>query len=137
MPIKLLTEMKKTFFILLLNILLWGCKKSIFEFRNKFIGEFDFLVHKTAWTLSGLMLDTTYTFGGRINTGSESDEIIIYFSENTSIESKIFEDGTISANQIPHQSLNGEFETSKEVKFNLSNTGLGGGSNFIVNGRKK
>lgn len=129
--------MKKIFFLLLLSSLLWSCKKNLFDYRNKFIGDYNFLVHKTAWSLSGPFIDTTYSYQGRIQIGSASDKIFINFSEITSMETYIYEDGTVSISFSPHQSLIGEFESTKALKFILSNNGLGGGSNYTVSGRKK
>lgn len=129
--------MKKCFIVLFCFIALAGCKKNPFDFRSKYLGNYNFSIHRTAWTLSGPTLDTTYFYTGEVEKGSETNTAIISFSESVSIETDIYEDGTISVNHPPHQSLQGEFESAKEVKFKLANSGLGGGSAYDVTGVKK
>ena len=130
--------MKKILWLVFFCLLLSGCKKNPFDYRTKFIGKFNFSVHNTAWTLSGPTLDTTYSYSGEIQNGSENNTILITFSENVSIEATIYEDGTLDNCICSHYGyLKGEFESTKKIHFSYRSGGLGGGSYRIVTGEKK
>jgi hypothetical protein len=105
-----------------------GCKKKPFDYRNNFIGNYDFTVKQYTWVMSTSYWDTIYDYHGKIIYGSGDNSVQIIFSENYSIEPTIYEDGTLE-----HY---GEFETKDKIKFDLHWGGLGGSSGYIVTGTK-
>lgn len=53
-------------------------------------------------------------------------------------ETSVYEDGSLIGCECSYQThLNGEFESTKKLKFVLSNHGLGGGNTYHVTGNKK
>jgi hypothetical protein len=110
--------MKKLFVILFFIILAFGCEKHAYDYRNKFIGEYIFWVHYHS-NLTGLTVDTTYSFKGKIwYSNSCAGCISINFSENKTTSAVLYEDGSIEWDR-----LYGEFETTEKVWFRL----FGGG----------
>jgi len=121
---------------------LTGCEKNPFDYRSKFLGNYDFSIHHSAWNLNGTTLDTTYNYSGEIMEGELffNTTVQIKFADNVTIEAELFEDGTLgtvsnynSSNSI----LKGEFESPQKVNFVVSWNGLGGGNAYNVLGAKQ
>jgi hypothetical protein len=117
-------------------LMIFGCKKNPFDYRSKFIGNYNFVVHEIVWEGGTMLLDSTYSFFGNVTLGSISSTVMINFKDNFSIEPKVFEDGSLEGPESHTLHLSGEFESTKEVKFKYSNGGLGGGGNYDVTGNK-
>ena len=121
--------MKNKFIILFCCLIMFGCKKNPFDYRNKYLGNYNFVVHETAWVLAiGTTLDTTFSYNGKVSYGSDEHTVLINFSKNVSIEPVIYEDGYLE--------VYGEFESTKRVSFGFRSGGLGGGSTWNVTGEK-
>jgi hypothetical protein len=124
--------MKKLFTILFCCLVLFGCKKNIFDYRSKFLGNYNFSVHESAWTIYGQTLDTSYSYNGTISYGKSGDKsLTINYSEKASTEAILYEDGSIKFSY-----LSGEFESTKKIRFKAEYQGLGGGTASYVTGEK-
>ena len=115
------------FFIAILN----GCEKHPFDYRNKFIGNYDFSVHKNVWDITGVDIDTYYYYSGKISYGSGDDFVKIKFLDDTETQCQLFEDGSLKFN-----STRGEFVSTKEVQFSSDYRSGGGGTQYFVSGKK-
>ncbi len=127
--------MKKIFTGFIFCLLLFGCKKEKFDYRNKFIGDYNFSIHTTAW--GSQTMDTTYSYNGSIKSSTTDDKINIYFLENYSLEPIIYEDGSLVLNMTYSYHFKGEFESTTKAKFFYSGGGLGGGGSYDVIGIKQ
>lgn len=129
---------KNIFIALFCCIILNGCKKEPFDYRNKFLGNYTFSVQE--WTFNvygvGVSTDTTFLFNGNISYGSDRNSILITYSTNVSVEPTIYEDGTFKG-YGGDNSFSGAFESSKKVTFSYKYGGLGGYSSGIVTGERK
>src|SRR5258708_941938 len=90
-------KMKRIFLLIFCCLTIFGCKKSIFDYRSKFIGDYNFVVHETAWIFNkGTILDTVYSYNGNVGYGSDENTISITFSQNMTVDPTIYEDGTLN-----------------------------------------
>ena len=117
--------------ILLLFIVFYGCEKHPFDYRNKFIGDYDFSVHKNVWDVTGVNIDTYYNYSGKISYGSGDDEVRIKFLDDTETQCQLFEDGSLKFHYT-----RGEFVSTKEVQFSSDYRSGGGGTQYFVSGKR-
>ena len=115
------------FFIAILN----GCEKHPFDYRNKFIGDYDFSVHKNVWDVTGENIDTYYNYSGKISYGSGDHLVKINFLDDAEIECWLFEDGSLR-----YIIKEGEFESTKNVYFIIDYRSIGSGTIYNVSGKK-
>jgi hypothetical protein len=120
--------MKIRFIIIIICLFIFGCKKHPFDYRNKFIGNYNFSVNEYTWIMGGPNWDTTYTFHGKITYGSSDNTVLISYCKDCSCEFTIYEDGTLGNS--------GKFDSPKQVSFSLHSGGLGGGWGNNVTGNK-
>jgi hypothetical protein len=124
--------MKKLTILILLGLLLFSCKKDPFDYRSKFLGDYNFVIHAiTSYGIQGNMytLDTTYTYLGKIDYGSE--ENMIQISYPNIVYSNLYEDGTISG-----LGCKGEFETENKINVTFGFYSPGGGTTYYITGEK-
>jgi hypothetical protein len=114
-----------------------GCKKHSFDYRNKFLGDYTFSVHFSSWIYQTSSFDTTYISDGNIWYGNDAHSVKISISEETSFEFTIYEDGTLGPMGYGEGYNEGEFESTKKVKFYWTFGGLGGRTNYVVTGERK
>lgn len=128
--------MKKIFLLASFCVAFLGCKKNPFDFRSKFIGDYNFQIQASSYYGVGPYFsshDTTYSIDGNIVCGSENDKISISFAnQNGSSEFTIYEDGTIEDGNC-----SGEFESTHTVKYSCFWGSPGAGTYETVTGKKK
>jgi len=126
--------------IIIFSLSILGCKKSPLDYRIKFIGNYNFIVHNSSWFMGppplGGEKDTTFTNNGRVTLGSTDSTVLIYFFAGVSIEYPveftIYDDGTIESSS----NFIGEFESVKKVRFNGGYEYLSGHDYYDVIGLK-
>ena len=123
--------MKNKLIILAFIALSYGCEKHPFDYRNKFIGDYDFSVHKNVWDVTGVDIDTYYNYSGKISYGSGDHLVKIKFLDDTETDCRLFEDGSLKFN-----STRGEFVSTKNVQFSSDYRSGGGGTKYFVSGEK-
>ena len=113
-----------------------GCKKQPNDYRNKFIGNYNFIVdyryHHGFPTV--IVSDSIYFYKGNVELSTNEHSVLINFSDGVFFEPRIYEDGTFDY----HYPLGtvGEFEPRK-VKFEYRFASPGQGTNYYVTGEKK
>lgn len=116
--------------------MLCGCEKKPFDHRNKYIGKWDFDVVIDEFNMSsGTTFHDEVSYSGRIKYGDADDEIIIQYTENHSVILKVNEDEELTG--FPTQYCSGEMSGKKDIHIYLRYGGLGGGSSYDIDGRKK
>ena len=85
--------MKFKLSIILLSICLLSCKKSVFNYRHKYIGNWVITTTYNLW--AGPTIDTTVTstYKGKITYGDDENEIIIHNFQNSSLPITVYTDG--------------------------------------------
>ena len=132
------TKLQFIFIFLLICLSMASCKKNPFDYRSKYIGKYCFSIQKTFWSISGVVLDTVYSYEGKITNGSQKKTMEIFYSDNASVEAYIYEDGTLGECNTSQQiNLKGEFESSKKIRFCFKTGGLGSGQIFGITGDRK
>jgi hypothetical protein len=132
--------MNRFFKICILSFVLLaaGCEKQPLDYRNKFIGDYQFSVYYSYWTLPNISDDTSYTADGRVWYGSDPHTVLITIADALSFEYTVYEDGTLEASSSGDPWNNyGEFESTRKIKFTYTSGGLGGRSQFEISGEKK
>jgi len=122
--------------ILLGAVLVFGnlsCEKKLFNYRNKYCGDWEFEVVSVTYNEQDSTSSTsTETYNGEIKYGEESNELLVTYLDNRSITIVVNKEGEISGSF----SLDGSFESKKEVDFRFR-TGTGfAGVNYTVVGDK-
>jgi len=130
--------MNKLITIVLISMTLLGCEKNPFDYRNKFIGDYNYTVHAkiSNYPVIGHFLDTTYTYNGKVLLGTQDNAIIIYLSETRSVEPTIYEDGSLENLNLSY-SISGEFESKTILKFHYGDGGLGIHGDYNYSGIKQ
>ncbi len=134
--------MKKT--LLLLYVLTFvfcniGCKKTPFDFRNKYCGDYNFVYSYYSWQLNlGVYATDTINYSGKVYYSIEN-KIEVDYNPNLSLELGITQDGNLS---LPCGTIIGKFEDDNNLTLNYNSNscghgGLGGGSNYSIIGKKK
>jgi hypothetical protein len=132
-----------------------SCKKRLFDYRNKYLGNWDFtsaIHYCTKDILNGAILacyDTVIKYTGEVRyiTGaSKSDEIDLHYISRS--YSRYWGDGKLGArvdkkgnlrhaNPESGSSASGKFENKKTVSFIRTYDGWGGAYTATVNGTRK
>jgi|GEM_PF-2041076 len=112
-------------------LIILGCKKHPFDYRNKFLGDYHFSIAISSWDPANGSYDTTYTNDGKIWYGSNQNSILISFSGGESTELTIYEDGTLEANNCT-----GEFESLRKLKYQCTYQSPAAHSYYGVTGEK-
>ena len=126
--------MKKIFTGIIFCLLLFGCKKEKFDYRNKFTGDYVFIEHGHFWALLFYDYDTTYTFNGKVSLGTKDNTIKL---GGISEEPTIYEDGSLYLNLgYSEYYFGGEFESSTNLKYSYGQNAPGGGFDLEITGIK-
>ncbi len=127
-------RMKTTVVISLLFFSLVACEKGPFDYRTKYVGTYDFVIHRESGDPINGHLDTTYTIDGRIDYGSAKHAISISLHEDAPLEFTLYEDGTIEGR---NNVCKGEFESSDKVHYSCYAASPASHSTTDVKGEKK
>ncbi len=113
------------------------CKKESKDFRDKYTGNWDFVVEVTKLNIDSIgqyERDTIY-YLGKISNGNADNELNIQYSKDSLIVLNIIESGELSI--FPTQYSNGEFEGESKIHLYLRWGGLGGNTTHVIDGVKK
>lgn len=127
--------MKNTILTLIVLVAMTACKKDPFDYRTKYVGDYNFVVERqTIASPDGNVSDTTYTLEGTIDYGSDDNAISILFSGNNTPETfTLYEDGTIRMGTA----CSGEFESTNRIKYSCYWASPGAHTDQNVSGVKK
>ncbi len=128
---------RKTYWVLLGLLIIISCKKEPLDYRNKFIGDWEFKVERTEFNTDsiGYYYHDSLTYFGQIKYGNNDDEILIEYSIDNSIYLAIDRENELS--DFPTYYCGGEFYGHEKIHLYLRWGGLGGGITHIVDGEKK
>lgn len=125
--------------ILILILTSLSCKKLPFDYRNKYIGDYNFVHSYSSWTVNqGTYASGTDNYSGRVYYDLKSKEYIKFEYNNSILELKVSRKGKLT---LPCGAPAGEFTSDNSVTINYSTStcsgALGGGTNISVTGTKK
>lgn len=128
---------KYIYWMLLAMIIIVSCKKKPFDYRNKFIDDWEFKVERTEFNTDsvGYYHHDSITYSGQIKYGANDDELLIEYSNNSSIVLKIDKENILS--NFPTHYCSGSFNGTDKIHLYLRWGGLGGGVTHVVDGLKK
>lgn len=111
-----------------------GCKKNPFDYRSKYIGDYDFVKSWSHWSTadSAIISGTTYS-NGRVEYGGSGRIKIILDANSSSLgaEYKTYRNGDIKDSDI----LIGEF-TKTNVNYTVSGNWPDSLTTWVVTGTK-
>jgi len=126
--------MKKLFSILIICLLLFGCKKEKEDYRYKFTGDYTFTTQEHYWAYTLYDYDTINTYNGKVTIGKSDNTLKI---DGLYIEPEITEDGSLSNNfSNPEFFFGGEFVSTTSLKYRYRQNAPGGGFDIEVTGIK-
>lgn len=131
-------NMKRSFYFLsLFIIIIISCEKKLFDYRNRFIGDWEFKVERSEINTDsiGYYYHDSLTYSGQIKYGSNDDDLLIEYTGENSITLKVDKENVLS--NFPTHYCSGEFEGKEKIHLALRWGGLGGGVTHIVEGEKK
>lgn len=124
-------SMKRILFLVITLLLFAGCRKNIFDYRNKYLGDYKFTIQSSAYGPCGYSANNE-TYDGKIIAGTQDDQIIIYYLSNgSSATVAIDHDGKLTVGYGFGQC------TRKNMLLNFRSGGLGCGIDFQITGKKK
>ena len=112
-----------------------GCKKPLFDYRKKYLGDYSFSIHESS-SIGGTSHDTSYTTDGTLSKGSDLQSIQIIYPSRKALEFILFEDGSLRIMNC-YYSCTGEFESVNKISYTISWGGLAGQSTESVTGTRK
>lgn len=119
--------------IFLFVLIIGGCEKSIFDYRHKYVGEWDFKVISAFYMLNGQEFHDTVFYHGLISYGSNKSELIVSFTSNYDQIISVNKDGTIPESW----EVSGQFDDKKHLTLILrtpqSSLGMHGVTNITGN----
>lgn len=121
-------------FLAVLSGALAGCRKTIFDFRTKYVGDYVLTAKRHTW-IGGVGHDTTYSFVGQVAYGAGADKLIIPVEPSYSIPCVLMEDGSLTG--ATGSPVYGEFTTSQSLVFHMTNAFLGAGTTWDVQGSRR
>lgn len=122
------------FFLAVCSCALAGCRKTIFDFRTKYVGDYVLTAKRHTW-IGGVGHDTTYSFAGQVPYGTGADKLIIPVEPSYSIPCVVLEDGSLTG--ATGSPVYGEFTTSRSLVFHMTNASLGAGATWDVQGSRR
>lgn len=128
--------MKRFLLLFIIHLLLLsGCKKKIFDYRNKYLGTWNFEVEITERNtlFTGYSYHQIVNYKGKIEYGNSNDELKITYLPQNTIFLKIDSNGNFI--DLPPKTF-AEFYDKKNLYFTTYSGGLGGGISYKVNGKK-
>ena len=132
--------MKKTIIPLIiftLIIVFSSCKKTkLFDYRNKYIGEYDFEIHRGSFNMNDTTSsNSTVYYDGEILNGEGDSTLNIIYRKNSTTELYVSKDGELYRDS--YYPTKGEFTDDGDVEFSFYSGGMGGGTTTSVKGTKK
>ena len=124
------------FFILFSTLLSYGCKKNPFDYRTKYLGDYDFVRDYTSWVTGGSTTSGTISREGRVEYG-EKGEIKIIFDSNDPTHFNVYEIDRNGNLTNSSGGSAGKFESKNKVHYEQTTTTSGGGGTSSTNGTKK
>ena len=124
------------FLVIVLGIHCASCEKILFDYRNKYCGDWYFTNIYRSWDMDNPennSRDTGY-YNGSI-WYENKDHIKIEYSSNHTIEFEINKNGEITLDS--YYPVGGKFSDENTVQFSLHSGGMGGGSGVTVTGKKR
>ncbi len=124
-----------TFLLLFLTI---GCEKSVFDYRHKYVGDWNFEVIEYQWCMypypSGWSQIDTIFYTGDISYGDEKSELLVNYKSNKSIVISINKDGIVEGSYEE----SGQFDDKEHLSLTLrsSQSMLGAGYTITITGWK-
>jgi hypothetical protein len=97
--------------IILFVLIIGGCEKSIFDYRHKYVGDWEFKVIWAVYMLSGQEFHDTVFYHGLISYGNNESELIVSFTSNCDQIISVNKDGTIPESW----EVSGQFDDKKHL----------------------
>ncbi|MCL2722754.1 MAG: hypothetical protein FWD47_15600 [Treponema sp.] len=123
--------------LIVLAVLLTTCKKET-DYRDKWVGDWDFVVEREWWIMyTDEGKDTTY-YSGKISYGNSSGDLYIKHSETDTLLIDVDESGKLYfSDGGGHDYADGQFEGNNKMILFYHDGGLGGWMAFNISGIKK
>jgi len=117
-------------------VLFSACEKKAFDYRNKYIGEWNFEVERRSYHMdtTGDHYWDTINYQGRIDYGAGGNELLVQYLADDNITISIDKDGNVAS---PCYHCNASFPDKKTLDMYLRWGGLGEGYVHNVLGKKK
>ncbi|MCF8299394.1 MAG: hypothetical protein K9J13_17730 [Saprospiraceae bacterium] len=132
---KSLTNKYLVYFFIISILIIIGCEKTPFDYRNKYCGEWDFTINANSFNMTdSSSSDTVYYYKGEIWYENRK-KISIEYLENIVLEFDINKDGEIFIDE--YYDITGKFSDEHNVSFRKYSGGLGAGTSHNVSGVKK
>ncbi len=125
--------MKRLLLSLFLLSGLVSCKKEPFDFRNKYLGYYDFTVEVSSHDIpTGAPYSYTEPYVGEVTYGSRGNTVNIRYLIDNTIEPTMDKSGVLTFTE----GFEGEFESKKKVRFTY-NDGGNPEKRYVVTGIKQ
>ena len=122
--------------LLSFSVLFATCKKEETDFREKYTGNYKFMIDVTCDSILA-NCDTSYTFNGSISLSGNEDKVLIQFEKDNSIEPEINDNQHLIQKLDIYQDEDlGKFTDEDNVVFEIRTGGRAAGMYRHVVGKK-
>lgn len=110
-----------------------GCKKTIFDYRHKYIGDWDITIVRTSWWAMNEEIDTTI-YKAEISYGNDNDEIYINNTPYPCLQFSVSKKGVLTCSN--QKNPIGEI-SKKKIEFTYCYMSPGSHTTIKANGQKR
>jgi hypothetical protein len=115
-----------------------SCEKSVFDYRHKYVGDWNFKVIGYYWSISpyptGWTFQDTSYYSGEISYGEGNNELVITYKSGENVVVSIDKEGVIDESY----EISGQFEDKEHINLTIRSpqSMLGGGYTKTITGWK-
>jgi hypothetical protein len=122
--------------LLIFGLFITSCEKKLFNYRNKYLGDWEFKVNVYEHNIDSLgsQFNDSFIYQGQIKYGVNDDELLIEYSNDDVITLKINTEGEVTTN-LGFGTCT--FDNNEDVEIHLKWGGMGAFIIHDINGVKQ
>lgn len=129
-------KIRNQLFVLLLILTLTSCEKHPFDYRNKYLGDYDVLANHSSWTMGGVTIYSSEQLTMTVNYWGD-DGLELVDSSGDTLKCFIDKSGTMSQDPTDiHYYFSGAFTDKDNFELTYGYSGLGGSYSTTWIGQK-
>lgn len=112
-------SLRNRFVLLFIGIIAltnFGCEKKLFNYRNKYVGDWYFTTNHQSASGGQFLIDTTY-FKGSIQYDDSRKKLLVKYNEGEQVSVDINKSGYFTS--VSTGSASGKFQSADQVLFSI------------------
>lgn len=97
---------KKYILLSFLLVSFLACEKVPFDYRNIYVGNYDFTIYNTEWSwVTGMYTRDTTKYNGNVSYGERKSSVLINYSQGKEVDLNVDRNGSMSAGEFSKDTL--------------------------------